>query len=194
MTERTPPYQRHYLYNPDANSYAGVGFSMDDDDAITEIRSIDLPMLASWKPLRCHVFDDNPPIEGDFPSNSNYRRVPIMSERAWTVLRPLIGFSCEALPIIHPSGRAYFIVHVMKTIDCLDVDASTVSRCGIGDDRIDRIYRYAFKQRMLSGEHIFKLPLLCGGELIVDDDFRKAVERNRLHGLTFRELPMNSPA
>ena len=41
----------------------------------------------------------------------------------------------------------------------------------------------------LSGKHIFKLPRESGAELIVDEDFRRAVEGNGLKGLQFRELP-----
>ncbi len=194
MTGQKLSHRRYYRYDPLANSFAGVGFSTDDDDeAISDIHWTDSHLSATWKPRRCHVFDDNPPIEGDFPSLSNLRRIPLLSERAWVALRQLIGFCCEALPIIHPSGRHYFIVHVMNTIDCLDVEASEVSRSEVRKNRINRIYRYAFKDAMLHGEHIFKLPHLSGGELIVDDEFRKCVETNRLRGLCFEELPMNPP-
>ncbi len=192
MTVQKFPHQRYYRYDPDSNSFAGIGFSMDDDDAITDIHWTDAPLLATWKPRRCHVFDDDPPVDGDFPSLCNFCRIPLMSERAWIALRPLIGFCCEALPIIHPSGRPYFIVHVMNTIDCLDAEASEVSRSEVRKNRINRIYRYALKDRMLYGQHLFKLPYLSGGELIVNDEFRKCVEKNGLRGLCFEGLPMNS--
>jgi hypothetical protein len=195
MTERHVDHKRYYRYDPDANSFAGVAFSMIDDDKITNVHSDDAPILQVWQTLRCEVFDDNPPVDGDFPSVSNYRRVPMISQRAWQAIRSLVGYCCEALPVDHPSGRPYFILHVMETIDCLDTEASEVSRSEIGDKRINRIYRYAFKDSLLNGKkHIFKLPLMCGGELIIDDHFRRAVEKNGLCGLRFRELPMNASA
>ncbi len=114
----------------------------------------------------------------------------MMSERAWTALKPIIGDACEALPVIHPFAGTYFLIHVMRTIDALDVDASEVDRYQSGDKRIARIYRYSFRPKLIEGKHIFKLPRDCGRSLIVDDEFRKAVEANQLRGLRFRELPM----
>lgn len=43
--------RRHfYLYNPDANHFAGVGFSMDDDATVTDVHSIDVQLLEVWNP------------------------------------------------------------------------------------------------------------------------------------------------
>jgi hypothetical protein len=105
------------------------------------------------------------------------------------VLEPLIGYCCESLPIIHPTGKPYFIIHVMDTIDCLDEEQSELRRSQI-DQRVNRIFKYSFKSEMLTGKHIFKLPLKSCGELIVDENFRKTVEASKLKGLLFTQLPM----
>src|SRR5262249_40685692 len=55
---------------------------LDYDDTIAGVHSCQAPMLTTWTPLACHEFEDNPPKEGDFPSLSNYRRIPVMSQRA----------------------------------------------------------------------------------------------------------------
>jgi hypothetical protein len=112
-----------------------------------------------------------------------------MNQRAWDVLEPLIGNCSEPLPIIHPSGMPFYIVHVMRTIDCLDTDRADVCRSDI-DGQITNVYKYAFKPGMIEGQHIFKLPWESGGDLIVDDVFRRAVEDNKLRGLRFNPLPM----
>jgi hypothetical protein len=155
---------------------------------VIKVRNINAPVLDTWTPVVAHVFEDNPGTDGDFPSLSNYNELPVMSERAWVALRPLIGYCCEALPIIHPAGKPYFIVHVMETIDGLDANRSEVKH--FTDGGIMRIVRYSFKPEMLQDKHIFKLPRESGGELVVDDDFRRAVEANGLKGLQFKELPM----
>lgn len=178
---------RYYVYRPDANRFNGIGLKTEDRDVI-KVRNIDAPVLETWTPVVVHGFDDNPGKEGDFPSLSNFNEIPVMSERAWDALHPLISYCCEALPIIHPTGKPYFIIHVMETIDGLDADRSEVKR--YTDGGIMRVVRYSFKPEMLKGKHIFKLPLESGGELIVDDDFRRAVEANGLKGLQFKELPM----
>jgi len=126
--------------------------------------------------------------QGDFPSLGNYNMLPVMSQRAWEALRPLIGHCCEALPIIHPSGRPYYIIHVMNTIDALDEDRSEVKR--FSDDGIMRVVRYALKSDLLEDQHIFKLPHESGGDLLVDDEFRRVVEENGLQGLIFKPIPL----
>ncbi len=126
---------RHYLYRPDANIFAGIGVAMADDDQVTDIHYQDTQLTPSWKPVVVHGFDDNPEIEGDFPSLSNFWRIPVFSQRALDCLRPLISYCCEALPIIHHSGKPYYIIHVMDTIDCLDEDRSELRRSQI-DQRV----------------------------------------------------------
>ena len=179
---------RYYRYHPDANNYAGIGFQHEDDEAVTDVHFTDEPLAANWKPPVAFEFEDNPPKQGDFPSLSNYNEIPVMSERAWEALRALIGHCCEPLPIIHPSGQPYYIIHVMNTIDALDEDRSEVKR--FSDGGIMRVVRYALKHDLLRGEHIFKLPRESGGELLGDDEFRRVVEENSLQGLIFKPIPL----
>ena len=176
-----------YEYNPDPDTYSSIHFEYSLHNEIFEMYYTDEPLLPVWKPKKCHVY--TMPEVADFPSLSDQRRIPVMNTRAWTALRPLIGYCSEALPIIHPSGEEYFLIHVMNTIDALDVDASEVSRTDDAVQRIRRVYRYAFHEEKLVGQPLFKLPFESGSDMIVDDEFRKVVEANRLRGLKFKELP-----
>jgi hypothetical protein len=178
-----------YLYRPDANRFAGVGFSKADDGQIVDVHYTDTPLTNKWIVPVAHGFEDNPPTQGDFASLSNFWRIPVMSQRAWDALLPLIGESCEALPIVHPTGDPYFIIHVMETVDCLDTSNAQVTRNAV-TGRVSRIFRYAFNHNFPAGKHIFKLPIESGAELIVDDDFRRAVESSGLMGLKFEPLPL----
>ena len=159
-----------------------------DSDKVIDIHWIDDSIIDSWKRLKCHRYDARTKKIGDFPCVTNYFKVPMFSERAWSVLKPIIGDACEVLPVDHPFDGNYYIIHVMRTIDAIDVDASEVWRSSSG--RIGRIYKYALKYELLDGKHIFKLPLQCGSGLYVDDVFRQAVEKNGLKGLIFKELRM----
>lgn len=197
MTNSNNTSRKFYEYDPDANSFAGVGFTVgdvdddDDDDAkVTNLHWDDAPLRQAWKLLTCHGFDDNPLEVGDFPSVSNYRSVPMMSEHAWKALQPVIGEVCEALSVNHHFKGKYFLIHVLRTIDALDAVASEVERRSADDPRIRHVFRYAFRYKLIEGVHIFKLPNKSGGGLIVDDVFHKTVEDNGLRGLRFRELPM----
>lgn len=189
---------RHfYEYCPEANSFAGVGFAVgdvnddnDDDAKVTNLHWNDASVALTWNRLTCHGFDDNPPEVGDFPSVSNFRVVPMMSERAWIALKPVIGDLCEALPVSHPFDGRYYLIHVLRTIEALDEDASEVERRSATDPRIRQVFRYAFRYDLIEGIHIFKLPNKQGSRLIVDNVFRKAVEDNGLRGLRFMELSL----
>ncbi len=188
-----------YRYRPDANNFAGIVFEAQEDGRVTDVHYTDDRLVSEWEPPTAHVFDEDDygeeesGIEGDFPSLTNYYRIPVVSERAWEVLKPLIGDVSEPLPIVYPDGKPYFLLHVMNTIDALDQERSRVRRSKIGDCRIMQIYIYAFKEEMLSSQHIFKLPLESAAELFVDDEFRRTVEENGLKGLLFDPLPMAEP-
>ncbi len=180
---------RYYRYEPDATDFAGIGFSLADAERIIQVHYTDTSLADGWAIPEAYGFDDNPETAGDFPSLSNFYRVPAMSRRAWDALRPLIGPDSEALPITIATGETYYIIHIMKTVAALDTARSDLTR-NAATNRVNRIMRYAFKQDLLRGVHAFKLPLEDGAELIVDEDFRKTVEANGLRGLLFEELPL----
>lgn len=198
MNSRETEGRSFYEYDPDANLFAGVGFTVgnvddknDDSTIVTDLHWKNSPLKTVWTPLNCKTFDDNPPDVGDFPCVSNYRKVPMVSERAWLALEPVIGDGCEALPVNHPFTGRYYLIHVLRTIEALDENGSEVERRSTRDPRIRQVIRYAFRLEMLEGLHIFKLPNKQGGGLIVDDVFRKTVETNDLRGLRFRKLPLS---
>src|ERR1700722_19861314 len=53
---------------------------------------------------------------GDFPALNDYSEIPIFSERAWGILRPLIEPYVEALPVEGPLGHGFFIINVLEII------------------------------------------------------------------------------
>ena len=112
-----------------------------------------------------------------------------MSERAWNILQPLIGYCTEPLPATGPSGELLYIIHVMETIDCLDERRSEVSR-NSATNRISSVWRHAFDYSKMQGKHIFRLPLESGSDLLVSEEFQSLCERENLIGLTFKELPL----
>jgi hypothetical protein len=181
---------KYYLYHAMANDFASIGFDPPIDGLIVDVYFSDCAFAHAWKIPYAHGFEDRPKKkEGDFPAIANLCSLPVMSKRAWEALSPLIGNCCESLPIVHPTGNSYSIIHVMETIDCLDISKSAFTR-NRTTGRINRIDRYAFKANLLTNKHFFKLPLECGADLILDDDFRKIVQQNGLIGLSYSPIPM----
>ena len=107
------------------------------------------------------------------------------SARAWEVLSRHVDCRWEALPLIPPAWTQLYLIHVMETIDCVDLDRSEVSR--FSDGGVMRIERFCLKPDKLEGKHIFKTPEGSGGDLLVDDVFREIVQQNGLKGLVFRQ-------
>jgi hypothetical protein len=184
-----PTTRAFYTYWPDANNFAALGAPSEWHDEIVRIHFQDVPLASMWAPLQFHPFDDNPPEQGDFLSLNDYGRIPVMSVRAWDALQSLIDYCCEPLPIFDSTGKTFYLIHVMDTIGCLDESRSKLVRNEV-TGRVSRIFNYALKMQMLHGKHIFKLPLECGAELIVDDHFRAIVDSNELRGLIFNAIPL----
>ncbi|MEZ0265866.1 MAG: DUF1629 domain-containing protein [Phycisphaerae bacterium] len=175
-----------FLYRPDANRFAGIGIDGEFDDVIGRIHKSDVPLLPTWRPIPFHWFSDNQPTRGDFPSLSNYWVVPVMSESAETILNSRLHGRYEALPIYGGSTDRLSILHVMETVDCLDLEKSEVER--YSDGGVMRVLRYAVRREEVEGRHVFKLPQEHGRALIIDQVFKDWITDAGLTGLTFRKL------
>jgi hypothetical protein len=156
---------------------------------VKQLQWEDWPRASSWSPLAITEIDD---VEdgrkqefGDFPSLSNFCSIPVFSARAWEILSRQIDCRWEALPLVHPDSLPLYLIHVMDTIDCVDLDRSEVTR--YSRDRVMQVERFCLKPDMLEGKHVFKTPEGSGHDLLVDDVFREIVQQNGLNGLTFRQ-------
>ena len=139
-------------------------------------------------PSRSLVLDYEPRVKGDFPPFYDYGRLPVFSQRAWDVLSTSIACRWEALPIIHPSKKPFYLIHVMEVIDCVDLARSEIDEY-YNDGRVAGIERYRLRPELLVGKHIFRTPIASRGELLVDDVFRQVVEDHKLKGLKFHAIP-----
>ncbi len=141
-----------------------------------------------WRPYEAMFIDKPPKRSGDFPAFISYDLIPCFSARAWSVLSPLLSEHAVAYPIDHPHGE-YFMIHVRSRIDCLDQEMSVYSRLS-GDGRISSIQHYVIHEdRIPPDVHLFRTPIMTGGDLLVDDAFKQAVEEHDLKGLWLRPLP-----
>ncbi len=132
------------------------------------------------------MLDKEPREEGDFPPLYD-GLLPVFSQRAWDVLSGGIGCRWEALPILHPSKKPFYLIHVMEVIDCVDHALSEIEY--YDDGRVASIERYCLRPELSVGKHIFRTPLASGSDLLVDDVFRQIVEDHRRKGLEFSAIP-----
>ena len=110
---------QYYEYDNDC-SVAGIGRGVPIGDQLDEIFDCNEPVASRWKPIRLSVLDKRTKEAGDFPVLYNCPDIPVFSQRAWDVLSGRIACRWEALPIIHPSKKPFYLVHVMEVIDCVD--------------------------------------------------------------------------
>jgi hypothetical protein len=186
FTQTRRSIMNFYRYDPDADAFDGFQLRSSDRNIIS-IRNERGLIAESWRPIQVDSCEDNPGSMGDFPSLSDYRGIPIFSERAWSVLMPLIKSDVEALSITHSSGTPFLMIHVTAIIDALDLSRAIVTR-NRTTQRVSFIDRYAFHSSRIEGKHIFRLPTESSGELIVDELFRDTVKEHRLKGLLFNQL------
>lgn len=139
------------------------------------------PQAQSWEPLPVDVYSVG--RSGDFPSLR--RDVPVFSEGAWQVLRPLIELSVEALPLIGTKD-SYLAINVLDIADCLDHSRAKISLLPSGG--VMSVDKYVFKDGCLNNRHIFKLPETAVQEVLVSEEFKQLVERSGLKGLMFRKV------
>jgi hypothetical protein len=177
---------RYYHYEEDF-SVAGLGTRALTGDQLGEIYHCNEPLASRWKPIRVQVLDKEPREEGDFPPFYDYGRLPVFSQRAWDVLSASITCRWEALPIIHPSKKPFYLIHVMEMIDCVDHSRSELDH--YDDGSVAGIERYCLKPELLVDKHIFRTPIASWGDLLVDDVFREVIESHKLKGLEFHAIP-----
>ena len=186
MTETTTNMQ-FYLYRPDADSYNGFGLRAEDRHII-DMHWKTEPMLRTWRVPQMHPLDDNPGVDGDFPSLIDYNMIPLFTQRAWDVLNPLIGHCCEALPIMVSGCGPLYLINVMEIIHCVDETQSELVR-NAATGRVSRVVNYFLKTELLHGKHIFKTPLQSGSDLLISHEVRRLVEGHGLKGLVFNPIP-----
>jgi hypothetical protein len=112
---------------------------------------------------------------------------PILSQKAWAILRPLIGNTVEALPAITPFG-IYFALNVLDVIDCLDYKRSDFSYypASMGGG-IHRIIKCHLKSSLIRDKPMFKIPERMA-QAIVSDEFKESVVDASLKGLEFSHV------
>ncbi len=188
---------RYYRYDESLGyDFAGIEVSdLPDGGMVKQLHWEDWPRASSWSPLAItdvsDAEEDGRKLEpGDFPGLSNYCELPVFSVRAWEVLSRHIDCHWEALPLAPPAWTQFYLIHVMETIDCVDLDRSELYRRPSGC--VGRIERFSLKHDNLEGKHIFKTPEGSGLDLLVDDVFREIVQQHGLKGLNFRQglIPM----
>jgi hypothetical protein len=134
------------------------------------------PLRDRWKPI---------PVEQTPATKRKYRGMPVdfascdignlaISERALEVITPLVGDAIEPLPLecVDYPERRYFVMHVIKLVDCLDVERSEGGRIA---DTFTYLSKYVFKPGSTEGHHLFRMKQMHLGPELASEEFKHIV-------------------
>lgn len=185
MTAMNKRTDRYYRYDPNANHFTGFALNEDDFDVL-KLHSQSKAVSKKWQGIKLAELEDSPRELGDFPSLVDRRRLPLFSERAWSVLGPHLNGVAEALPVTTSYGYKLYLINVFRFSDALREEDCRVDR--YSDGGIRRVLTFSFDKQRTENQLLMKLPPCNGGDLIVTEFFRQIVEDKKLLGLNFEEL------
>ena len=166
-----------YKYFPDLDRFAAVKVSSKAVNVLRTIRGE--PLAATWTPLPVQLEPQSGEL-GDFPGLSGFTfDIPVLSERAWKALEPLLGPHVEALPLKYKLAPL-FALNVLKAEDCLDMEKTKFARFDSGT--IYAVEKYVFRANYPAACPLFWALPACN-ELLATKALKTAVEKAKLRGL-----------
>ncbi|MCM1214376.1 MAG: hypothetical protein NC331_04725 [Lachnospiraceae bacterium] len=116
--------------------------------------------------------------------------IPVFSKRALEVLQPYLQDSAEILELVFDEGD-YYGINVIAVLDVVDYEKAKYINFN-NSNRIMVFTKYAFKEcDELKRHHIFKIVDVRRTVVFVSEEFKEAVEKNKLTGFEF-ELAWDS--
>jgi len=110
--------------------------------------------------------------------------VPVLSDRAKSILQPVLGSAVEWLPLVFDEAQ-YWLLNVLHVIDALNVSKAHIRTLPSG--RVLDIDTYAFKSEVVSDEWLFKV-VQHPFSVLVTDRFRELVAAQGLTGCFFQPV------
>jgi hypothetical protein len=154
-----------------------------DDYLVRSFRGQPLPK--NWQMPRYEIGAPDKPLH-DFVHGES--AAPFISKRAKQVLEAVTRGDVQFWPIGKVQDRDYFIMNVVRVVDCLDLEKSDILTAS--DGRVLSLRSAVFHPDKLSDcPVIFKVPQDTG-VIFVNDLFVNCVRGHRLTGVGF-EYPNN---
>lgn len=141
----------------------------------------------SWHPVAVellHVDDDGVRRQpADLPWLGDH--VLVLTGRAVGVLGELLLPFGELLPLACADSEL-FVYNPLRIVDALDGERSTVVRFSSG--RVMDIRQYVLRSESIRGVHVFKIPEMTRGPLLVSSAVVEAVKNADLRGTEFERV------
>jgi len=150
----------------------------------SKFNAIHTRMLSVWEPISVFIWplENDPRTQGDFFSIGV--SLPVVTERVWNVLVPLIQHQVELLPLNWDVEKLW-LINPLYQLDCYDKEKSKFYRFSQGDQVFNRWI--VFEEKCLDTLHIFTITF-SPSRVYVSDDFKLLVEDNQLKGFIFTQV------
>ena len=178
-----------YKFKTDSNQYHGLTYPEKGEEESIFDRFEGKNLGDEWEPIIMEVREAKK--QGGFPSFE----MPVLSEKAWEVLKPLIQKDVEALPLIVEKeffgemGGDYYALNVLSIITCLDESMSEFVKFSNGE--VMRIVKHVFMPESIEDVHFFRIKAgntVLYYDFYVSEDFKNLVEKHNLKGLLFQKI------
>jgi hypothetical protein len=150
-----------YKFVEASNEYSTPFDWDEDDDNIDYVSNVvdtyfdaNQRVGANWQPAFFGVVDQRLKV-AELGTLAGSERI-VFSQRAATLLMPLLGESVELLPYPTELGT-YYLVNALDVGDYLDRER-TACREVLDNGICFGITKYAFHEQLLRGKHIFRIP------------------------------------
>ncbi len=170
---------RFYLYHSDNQNYES--YLIEDESDYDTLSFLEGERLGNrWNGAIIELTEKGG-LPSDFPSFMCVN--PLLSERAWKTLSPLLSPFVEALPVVSQSHQHFYVLNVLSIYDDIfDTDNSRFSFNKYSKS-ISSVYEYAFKNTSSIKSPIFKAKETMWIHTYLTDDFIKMVKEAGLIGL-----------
>lgn len=168
-----------YRFIPDVEKYHSFVLANEIPYAILDPLDEANPIEKKWTSVQVKL--EKSYEMGDFA----YLRpgVPVVSSSALEILRPIISVDVEFLPI-NLESEPFFAIHVLTTLDCLDMKRSEIVRFPSGG--IMDIDKFVLKAGCVAEHAMFRLKKAESKYVFVSDEFKSVVTKNNLKGAIFK--------
>ena len=181
------------------NLYDGTGAELDSRDFTCGIPFKTPLKVHLWNseelveiqhPMRFSLYQSGRPLEFTF----NVSSVPVVSSRIADLISKMAAVDIQRVPVlIDPDLGGYEIINLVSRVPCIDTKASRIMWWTEADGRPDKvgqpqmITKLAIDPDRVGGHDIFRLQS-WEGPLIVSERLKRALEAERVTGVTFQSL------
>jgi hypothetical protein len=146
-----------------------------------------------WKVIRLQVINSNHPDDTPTMSSDTYLkfgRIPLFTDKALSVLQSLVSAHIEIFPCYLLGEEVdLHAVSVINHIDnCIRWDRAAEIEYWRNSTKLKRLRPLVLNANAVRDQHIFMLTEWLTSGVYVSDEFKDAVERNQLTGLTFQPI------